>query len=98
MLGFVDGDISLNWINDAGGKVVNLLCKGSLRHLEKQLRKTPEQHVDEIKKIVEKATDLDMHVNIYLEDWSNGMINSEEYVFFMLDSLKNENIIRFMLA
>src|SRR5659263_668165 len=33
VLGFVDGDISLNWIHDAGGKVINLLCKGSLRHL-----------------------------------------------------------------
>ena len=97
VLGFVDGDISLNWINDAGGKVVNLLCKGSLRHLEKQLRKTPEQHVSDIKEIIRKAEALDMQVNIYLEDWSNGMINSEEYVFYMLDSLKNENIQRFML-
>ncbi|MFW6289866.1 MAG: 2-isopropylmalate synthase, partial [Mariniphaga sp.] len=29
ILGFVDGNISLKWIADAGGKVVNLLCKGS---------------------------------------------------------------------
>ena len=97
VLGFVDGDISLNWINDAGGKVINLLCKGSLRHLEKQLRKTPEQHVADIKAIIRKAEALDMNVNIYLEDWSNGMIHSEEYVFYMLDSLKDENIDRFML-
>jgi D-citramalate synthase len=97
VLGFVDGDISLKWINDAGGKVVNLLCKGSLRHLEKQLRKTPEKHVSDIKEIIGKAETLDMQVNIYLEDWSNGMIHSEEYVFYMLDSLKNENIERFML-
>ena len=97
VLGFVDGDVSLNWINDAGGKVNNLLCKGSLRHLEKQLRKTPEKHVSDIKKIIRKAESLDMHINIYLEDWSNGMIHSEEYVFYMLDSLKNENIDRFML-
>ena len=97
VLGFVDGDISLNWINDAGGKVVNLLCKGSLRHLEKQLRKTPEQHIDDIKKIIDKATKLDIEVNIYLEDWSNGMIHSEEYVFSMLDKLKSESIVRFML-
>jgi len=97
VLGFVDGDISLNWINDAGGKVVNLLCKGSLRHLEKQLRKTPEQHISDIKGIIKKADTLEMDVNIYLEDWSNGMINSPEYVFFMLDSLKDENIVRFML-
>ncbi len=97
VLGFVDGDISLNWINDAGGKVVNLLCKGSLRHLEKQLRKTPEQHVNDIREIIRRAESLDMEVNIYLEDWSNGMIHSEEYVFYMLDSLKDENIQRFML-
>jgi D-citramalate synthase len=38
-----------------------------------------------------------MDVNIYLEDWSNGMIHSEEYVFYLLDSLKDENIQRFML-
>lgn len=97
VLGFVDGDISLKWINDAGGKVINLLCKGSLRHLEKQLRKTPEQHVSDIKGIIRKADALEMDVNIYLEDWSNGMINSPEYVFLMLDSLKDENILRFML-
>jgi D-citramalate synthase len=40
---------------------------------------------------------MGMMINIYLEDWSNGMINSEEYVFYMIDSLKNENIKRLML-
>jgi D-citramalate synthase len=97
VLGFVDGDISLNWINEAGGKVINLLCKGSLRHLDKQLRKTPEQHVNDITGILSMAESLDMQVNIYLEDWSNGMIHSEEYVNYMIDSLKNKNIKRFML-
>jgi (R)-citramalate synthase len=97
VLGFIDGDVSLNWINDAGGKVINLLCKGSLRHLDKQLRKTPEQHVNEIREIIKKAESLDIDVNIYLEDWSNGMINSEEYVFYMLEALKDEKIKRFML-
>jgi D-citramalate synthase len=97
VLGFVDGDVSLNWINDAGGKVVNLLCKGSLRHLEKQLRKTPDQHISDIRDIIRRAEALDMQVNIYLEDWSNGMINSEEYVLYMLDSLKKDNIQRYML-
>ncbi len=97
VLGFVDGDISLNWINDAGGKVINLLCKGSLRHLEKQLKKTPETHIHDIKNILRKAERRYMEVNIYLEDWSNGMIHSEEYVFYLIDSLKNENIQRYML-
>ena len=97
VLGFVDGDISINWINDAGGKVDNLLCKGSLRHLEKQLRKTPEKHVNDIKAIIRKAEAMEIDINIYLEDWSNGMISSPEYVFYMIDSLKDENIRRFML-
>src|SRR5512135_1645649 len=26
ILGFVDGDVSLKWIRNAGGKVLNLLC------------------------------------------------------------------------
>ncbi len=38
-----------------------------------------------------------MQVNIYLEDWSNGMIHSQEYVFYMLDALKDDNIQRYML-
>jgi (R)-citramalate synthase len=97
VLGFVDGDISLKWINDAGGKVDNLLCKGSLRHLEKQLRKTPDQHVSDIRRIIKKAGQMDININIYLEDWSNGMIHSQDYVFYMLDALKDENIDRFML-
>lgn len=97
VLGFIDGDVSLNWIKDAGGKVINLLCKGSLRHLEKQLRKDPETHASDIKEIIRKAGDSDMDVNIYLEDWSNGMIHSEDYVLFMIDSLKDSPVKRIML-
>jgi len=97
ILGFVDGDISLNWINKAGLKVVNLLCKGSLRHVEKQLRKSPEQHVSDIKEVIRIAEKKGIKVNMYLEDWSNGMIHSPDYVFFMIDSLKGEKIQRFML-
>ena len=44
ILGFVDGSTSLDWIESAGGKVLNLLTKGSLRHVTSQLRKTPEEH------------------------------------------------------
>ena len=97
VLGFIDGEVSINWVHNAGGKVINLLCKGSLRHLEKQLRKTPDQHVNDIKEIINRAEELDMDVNIYLEDWSNGMINSESYVYYMVDTLKDEKISRFML-
>ena len=48
VLGFVDGGRSLAWIRDAGCRTMNLLCKGSLRHLTEQLRRTPEQHSAEI--------------------------------------------------
>lgn len=97
ILGFVDDKISLQWIADVGGKVINLLCKGSLKHVSEQLRKTPEQHVTDIKNVVGNATEMGIKVNIYLEDWSNGMRNSKEYVHFMISELKNENIVRFML-
>jgi D-citramalate synthase len=97
VLGFVDGDISLNWIYNAGARVVNLLCKGSRRHVEKQLRKTAEQHSADIKELIHRANNMNITVNIYLEDWSNGMLNSEDYVIYMLDSLKDEKVARFML-
>lgn len=97
VLGFVDDKISLQWIADAGGKVLNLLCKGSLKHVTEQLRKTPEEHVADIKKVLVNAKNMGITVNVYLEDWSNGMRNSKEYVHFMISELKNENIERFML-
>lgn len=97
VLGFVDDRISLQWIADAGGKVLNLLCKGSLKHVSEQLRKTPEQHVADIKNVLKNAAEMGIKVNVYLEDWSNGMRNSKEYVHFMIQNLKDENIERFML-
>jgi D-citramalate synthase len=97
VLGFVDGDISLKWVKDAGCKVMNLLCKGSLKHCTYQLRKTPEQHLADIKTVLKNAGQMDIGINIYLEDWSNGMQHSPEYVFFLMDNLKEENIKRFML-
>jgi len=97
ILGFVDGRLSLDWINNAGCKVLNLLCKGSLKHCVHQLKKTPQQHVEDIKQLLANAREMGISVNIYLEDWSNGMRESEEYVYQMVDALKNESIKRFML-
>lgn len=97
VLGFVDGGVSIQWICDAGGKVLNLLTKGSLKHVSSQLKKTPQEHVDDILKNIRMANEKGLDVNIYLEDWSNGMKNSPEYVFFILDSLKDSTIKRFML-
>ena len=97
ILGFVDVKQSLIWIERAGGKVINLLTKGSLKHCQLQLRKTPEQHNEDIKRVLGNAEEMGIRANIYFEDWSNGMRNSPEYMYQMLDSLKDEHIDRFML-
>lgn len=97
ILGFVDGTKSLDWIKKAGGQVINLLCKGSLNHVTKQLRKTPEEHLADIKSSLAYAQQLGISVNVYLEDWSNGMKHSKDYVFFLLEGLKDTAIQRFML-
>jgi D-citramalate synthase len=97
VLGFVDGDVSINWIKDAGCRVMNLLTKGSLKHVTDQLKKTPQQHADDIRQAVTSATAHGITVNLYLEDWSNGMRHSQDYVFFMMDALKDLHINRFML-
>ena len=97
VLGFVDGGTSLNWIEQTGCRVLNLLTKGSLRHCTHQLKKTPEQHLSDILGVVEMARQKGITVNVYLEDWSNGMKDSPEYVFQMMDTLKDAPIRRFML-
>ena len=97
VLGFVDGDVSLKWIQEAGCRVVNLLCKGSYKHVTEQLRKTPEQHFADIRSVINLATAWGIEVNVYLEDWSNGIKNSPEYVFQFIDSLRDLPIKRFML-
>ena len=97
VLGFVDGKLSLDWINDCGCKVINLLCKGSEKHCTYQLKKTLDQHLTDIKHSIEYAHQLGIGVNVYLEDWSNGMKDSPDYVFKFVDSLKDCGIRRFML-
>lgn len=97
VLGFVDGKVSVDWIRNAGCKVINLLTKGSLKHVTEQLKKSPEQHSSDIKEVIAYAQSVGVSVNIYLEDWSNGMRNSPEYVFQLVDSLRDQPINRYML-
>ena len=100
VLGFVDGGKSIDWIAECGGRVVNLLAKGSLKHCTHQLHKTPEEHISDILHEVEYAASKGISVNIYLEDWSNGMKDSPEYVYQLMDTLtanSQKQIARFML-
>mgnify|MGYP003159680066 CR=1 FL=1 len=55
------------------------------------------QHVDDIRTVVLEAAKRKIDVNIYLEDWSNGIKHSPDYVFLVIDALKGLPIRRFML-
>ena len=97
VLTFLDNGVSINWLNDSGAKVQNLLTKGSLNHLKYQIKKTPKEHFKDVYNSVHDARKLNIATNVYLEDWSNGMRNSPDYVFDYLDLLSTLPIKRVLL-
>jgi D-citramalate synthase len=97
VLTFVDGGLSIDWMEKTGAKVQNLLTKGSLNHLTHQLKKTPEQHFSEIAACIALAKEHAIETNVYLEDWSNGMRNSPDYVFQYLDFIATQPVKRVLL-
>lgn len=97
VLGFVDGHKSIDWIDECGCRVMNLLAKGSLKHCTQQLKKTPEEHIDDIYRSLAYAAQKNIVVNLYLEDWSSGMKDSPDYLFQMMDALVESGIKRFLL-
>lgn len=97
ILGFCDGGKSVDWICATGAGVINLLTKGSERHCRVQLRKTPEEHFEQVGKEIEYALSKGLRVNVYLEDWSGGMKESFPYVYAFLVKLKAYPVERIML-
>ena len=97
VLGFIDNNKSVDWVDACGCRTINLLAKGSLRHCQEQLHKTPEEHIDDIRQTVRYARSKGMSVNLYLEDWSDGMKESPFYVYQVMDELCDIGIRRFML-
>ncbi len=97
VLGFIDGGKSIDWVAECGCKTVNLLAKGSLKHCTQQLQKSPEEHIEDIHREVRYAHSKGITVNLYLEDWSNGMKDSPSYVYTLMDALCDVGIRRFML-
>lgn len=97
VLTFVDGTVSVEWMMKAGAKVMNLLTKGSLNHLTHQLKKKPEQHFAEIAEVIQLGRKKGIDCNVYLEDWSNGMRDSKDYVIQYLDFLSTQPVKRIML-
>ena len=97
VLTFLDKGVSINWLSNSGAKVQNLLTKGSINHLKYQIKKTPKEHFNDVYNSVHDARELNIDTNVYLEDWSNGMRNSPDYVFEYLDFLSTLPIKRVLL-
>ncbi len=97
VLGFVDGGQSVDWIADAGGRVINLLAKGSEKHCRGQLGKTLDEHVADVRTTIAHARTRGLAVNLYLEDWSNGYRDNPDYVFGLVERLADVGIGHFML-
>mgnify|MGYP000846247108 FL=1 len=97
ILAFVDKGVSIRWMVDAGARVQNLLTKGSLNHLTHQLKQTPKKHFKGIAETIALAQSNNIKTNVYLEDWSNGMRDSKDYVYSFLDFLSTQPIKRVLL-
>ena len=98
VLGFVDGTKSVDWIVQHGGRVLNLLAKGSEHHCTVQLRKSVEAHLADIQRTVEYADKNGISVNVYLEDWSQGLRDSQDYVMTLTRGLARLPVKRVMLC
>jgi D-citramalate synthase len=98
ILGYCDGKVSVEWITGVGGSVLNLLAKGSERHCRGQLRQTPEEHRASVAETVREARRRRLLVNVYLEDWSQGVRESFDYVFTLVRELVQLGVERIYLA
>jgi D-citramalate synthase len=56
-----------------------------------------QKHFSEIAAVFKESEKLGIITNVYLEDWSNGMRNSKEYVFQFLDFLATQPVKRILL-
>jgi (R)-citramalate synthase len=97
ILGFVDGNRSVDWAKSVGARVINLLTKGSLHHCREQLKKTHEQHLDDIRRTIEYGAKNGITFNVYLEDWSGGMIGCVDYVDGNGEAITEMPVKRIML-
>jgi D-citramalate synthase len=97
ILGYCDGKASVDWIARVGGRVLNLLVKGSERHCREQLHLSPQEHRKRIAETVSHARRRRMLANVYLEDWSNGVRHSFDYVFALVQLLRELRVERIYL-
>jgi D-citramalate synthase len=99
MLGFCDGQRSVDWIADTGIVRVNLLVKGSERHCRLQLGMSLGQHLASIRTSLEAAARAGVALSgVYLEDWSRGVVESPAYVDELAAALEALGVRRVYLA
>jgi len=98
VLGFVDGTRSVDWLVRNGCRVLNLLVKGSEHHCRVQLKKSLPEHLVDIERTVSYAVSQGLTVNVYLEDWSQGMRDSQAYVMAITTGLSKLPVSHVMLA
>jgi D-citramalate synthase len=98
MLGYCDGKTSVDWVSATGGRVMNLLVKGSELHCRTQLGMAPEKHREAVAQTARHAKRKRIKLNAYLEDWSNGVRDSFDYVFAMVRLLNEAGVERIYLA
>ena len=71
------------------GRVMNLLVKGSERHCrEPAPRSSPRPTASPVAETDPLRARKRLRVNVYLEDWSNGVRDSFDYVFAMVQLLR----------
>ena len=97
VLGFIDHGKSVDWIVEAGGRVINLLAKGSEKHCTHQLGKTLDEHLLDVRESIEIAHEKGLVINLYLEDWSNGYRDNRDFVYRLVDRLADAGVGHFML-
>ena len=97
VLGFVDITRSVDWIVETGGRTINLLTKGSENHCRNQLGQDLAEHAESIRQTITYAQSNGLSVNMYLEDWSNGYRDNPDYVFGLMDEVKDCGVKRFLL-
>ena len=97
ILGYCDGRPSVDWIVATGGRVMNLLVKGSELHCREQLGMTPEAHRAAVSRTLDYAKKKRVAANAYLEDWSSGVRDSFDYVFAMVEQLIASGVMRVYL-
>jgi D-citramalate synthase len=97
VLGFVDHKASVDWVHSTGCRVINLLTKGSREHCETQLRRSLREHLRDISRTVRYGSRKNIEFNVYLEDWSGGMLNSPDYVVEMIEAMQDMAFRRIML-